>query len=338
VVREKLFESPLIEYRMNGCGHRAGVECGPKAPGTYRVVLLGSSIAEGVRVSREQSFAALLPAVLSRDTGRKVEIYNEAQEWSTPHNIDLHFQEALAAQPDLLVWPLSYWDVDYASFTVPYSPNRNSEGKLVNGPPPGIWQRMVMAFQKKTFTSVVGDAWKQLMTKTDRTRTVQVMMHMIYLNPDLYIDRYLNRGADADFLRENPGPVWRDHIQQFEHYVADVEAKAKTANVPIVIVYVPQRAQAAMISRGQWPAGVDPYTTGNDIGPIVERHGGIFVDLSPDFRSFSHSERYYYPADEHPTPEGHAVLTALLADRLTSGVVPELRAVSTQKEAARKNQ
>jgi hypothetical protein len=35
---EKTAEGLLSEYRFNGCGHRAGVECGPKPAGTYRIV------------------------------------------------------------------------------------------------------------------------------------------------------------------------------------------------------------------------------------------------------------------------------------------------------------
>jgi len=40
---EKSPEGQLAEFRFNGCGHRAGMECGPKSPGTYRIVLTGGS-------------------------------------------------------------------------------------------------------------------------------------------------------------------------------------------------------------------------------------------------------------------------------------------------------
>jgi len=328
----KKFESALIEYRMNSCGHRAGMECGPKAPGTYRIVMIGSSIGEGLRLAREQTFAALLPGELSRRSGRKVEIYNEAMEWGTPRNVDLHLQDALVAQPDLLVWPLSAWDLDYVSFTAPYSPNRDSQGRAIANEQ-GIWQRATTAIRQKTLANAASDAWKHWLARMNETRTAEVMMHITYLDTDLYIDRCLDQGIDADFLRATPGPVWQSHIQQLDPYIADIEARAAQAKVPILVVYVPQRAQAAMISRGRWPIGFDPYMMGNHIGPIVESHGGIFFDLSPSFRTISHPERYYYPVDGHPNAAGHKVLTLLLAAKFTSGVVPELRVVVQQKPA-----
>ncbi|MGC9293566.1 MAG: hypothetical protein ACP5EP_12755, partial [Acidobacteriaceae bacterium] len=36
-----------VEYRFNGCGHRTDEECGLKPPGTYRIVMIGTSIAMG---------------------------------------------------------------------------------------------------------------------------------------------------------------------------------------------------------------------------------------------------------------------------------------------------
>src|SRR6202035_2849097 len=77
VCREKLSEVKQTEYRFNSCGHRAGMECGPKPPGTYRIVMTGSSFGFGLGVEREETFAALLPRELSQQTGRKIELYNE---------------------------------------------------------------------------------------------------------------------------------------------------------------------------------------------------------------------------------------------------------------------
>ena len=76
---EQTAESTLkVEYRFNRRGHRAGAELSPKPPGTYRIVLIGSSLTQGLFVPREKTFAALLPEELSMETGRKVEVYNEA--------------------------------------------------------------------------------------------------------------------------------------------------------------------------------------------------------------------------------------------------------------------
>src|SRR5471032_1695846 len=48
VCRNKLPESPVIEYRFNACGHRTDSKCRLSgADGHDRIVLLGSSLVEG---------------------------------------------------------------------------------------------------------------------------------------------------------------------------------------------------------------------------------------------------------------------------------------------------
>lgn len=119
VCRSKAGETELIEYRFNSCGHRAGMECGPKSAGTYRIVMVGSSFGEGIGVRVDQTYASLLPRLLSQRTGRKIELYNEAVQLGSPRTIDIQFEKALAAQPDLVLWTLTPWEfdnVDLATF------------------------------------------------------------------------------------------------------------------------------------------------------------------------------------------------------------------------------
>ncbi len=115
---EQTAESILkAEYRFNSRGHRAGTELNPKPPGTYRIVLIGSSITQGLFVPREKTFAALLPEELSTETGRKVEVYNEATGGKfrggpyPTQNSAQHFDQVLAAQPDLILWVITPTDI-----------------------------------------------------------------------------------------------------------------------------------------------------------------------------------------------------------------------------------
>ena len=55
--------------------------------------------------------------------------------------------------------------------------------------------------------------------------------------------------------------------------------------MPLVAALLPQRAQAAMISRSRWPAGFDPYKLDNELRSMVVSHGGTYVDILPDFRN-----------------------------------------------------
>jgi hypothetical protein len=91
---EKVPENQLTEYRLDCAGFRTGMVCGPKPAGVYRIVLIGSSIAIGERVSIEKTFASLVPEGLSRLAGRKVEIYNEGMAFGFPQNTALRFRRS----------------------------------------------------------------------------------------------------------------------------------------------------------------------------------------------------------------------------------------------------
>ena len=132
VLWEKIPEGNLIEYRFNSSGYRDDANFGPKPPGTYRIVMVGTSVAAGFRVPQAKTVAALLPAELSRRTGRKVEIYNEALPWRSPSSVARHFNEALAANPDLILWILSPLDIGTPSWVAPKDQARPV--RLARGP------------------------------------------------------------------------------------------------------------------------------------------------------------------------------------------------------------
>ena len=71
MIWEKIPEGKLTEYRFNSSGYRNNADFGPKSPGTYRIVMVGTSVAAGFRVPQGQTIGALLPAELSRRTGAR---------------------------------------------------------------------------------------------------------------------------------------------------------------------------------------------------------------------------------------------------------------------------
>ena len=158
---EKIPESQLVEYRFNGCGHRAGMECLPKQPGTYRIVMTGSSLALGEGVQREQTFAALLPEELSQETGRKIELYNESMGWGFPHSVRLRFNEVLAAKPDLILWILTPGDIEGASLIV-YSSNAESRLQGSLSLTERAWLHVKSAFMSESLKA----AASELFTRT----------------------------------------------------------------------------------------------------------------------------------------------------------------------------
>jgi len=328
VTKGKMSESQPVEYRFNSSGYRADIDFGPKTPGTYRIVMGGTSIALGLFVKREDTFAALLPEELSRQTGRRVELYNQA--WAgVPRVFDLRFNQALANNPDLILWVLTPWDIQNASFLIPEPP-----------PPPDRRSSLARAgskikaqFATQSFSSVLSNILKSGF-ETISPGSTNMLRHFVYQSQSQYVKGYLAADdEESGYLKAEPSMAWQSHLRQFDTYVADVEERARIAGVPLVTVLVPFRAQAAMASMGQWPVGYDPYKLDNELRTIITRHGGAYIDILPYYRDIPNPERGYFPVDPHLNADGHSIVSRLLAKELTSGAVPTLKVDSGQQTA-----
>lgn len=322
---EKGYEYRPVKYRFNSKGFRADIEFGPKAPGTYRIVLVGSSVPMGFGVEREKAFAALLPNELSRRTGRRVEIFNEAIAGSG--GVSQRFNDAFAVKPDLILWVLTPWDIEQGLAIVHHVKKADRRIPFTLR----AWHRVEFAFAGTSFTSAVEKTF-------NLTRTSLLLRHFLFESQSQYIKSYLIGDKEAGFLKVEPGAEWKEHLRQFSEAVAEDEAKAKAAGVPIAAVLVPNRAQAAMVSMGDWPAGYDPYKLDEEIRSIVTSNGCIYIDILPDFRSIPNPEQYYFPVDGHVNADGHAILSKLLAQELTSDVLPGLSHAPPTLRAAMQSQ
>ena len=321
-----------VEYRFNGRGHRAGAELSPKPPGTYRIVLIGSSLTQGLFVPREKTFAALLPEELSMETGRKIEVYNEATGGKfrggpfPTQNSAQHFDEVLAAQPDLILWVITPTDVMNARS----KQNTDSSHKdaLQEDPRSATGSAKTRSFWGNLTASIAtGTFGERLKSRWEETRTSIVLKHILIASEsqDEYIKSYLRNEDDANFLKTKPDAEWQMQLQYFDAELAAITGLAKNAGVNLVAVFVPNRPQAAMISKGDWPLGYDPFMLEDEIRDSIVSDGGHFIDILPDYRGVPSPERDYFPLDGHPNAGGQAIICRFLAKELTSGAVPELK-------------
>jgi hypothetical protein len=289
------FESGETEYRYNSCGHRAGMECGPKPTGTFRIVMAGTSFAFGSYVARDKTFAALMPAELSQRTGRKVEVYNESLMLETPRVVALRFNDLLTPKPDMILWVLTTWDIENVTMLLP----TKSIPK-----PQSLFKRISSAVQE--------------------SRAANALIYLFYQSPNSYLKRHLMGIGNPGYLSKQLDPVWQRHLNDFDRYFAIVEQKSVAAGVPLVVVMLPSSTQATMISMGAWPAEFDPFKLSDATRAIVESHGAIYVDILPDIRLVPDAAKYFYPISRHPNVDGHRVFSELIDQELTKGTVPGL--------------
>jgi hypothetical protein len=324
-------EAPLlVSYKINSCGHRAGMECGPKPPGTYRIVMVGSSYPFGQDVQREQTIAGLLPPELSQRTGRRVDLYNESMWFGYARVVDLRFDDTLAAQPDLILWVVTKDDVQRAATMVPDLIPQSAGGSTWSKIQYRVKQILAMRSIADQISFVQGYA--QALFRVSETGTM--IMHGLYRSQSLYLKATWMKDSDELwYLQAEPNATSHSLLQQFDSYVADIAGKAKAAGVPLAVVLVPERDQAALISMGEWPSELNPYKLDDDIRSIIVSHGETYIDILPGFRKIPNAEQYYMPVDGHPYARWQPIVSGFLTHELTSGAIPALKAPAQERAA-----
>lgn len=322
--RFKTYESQLDEYRFNSCGHRTAGECSVKQQGTYRIVMAGSSVAMGYEVPLDKTYGWLLPMRLSQVTGRRIELYNEALLGHGPSVLALHFDDILKARPDLILWTIVPFDIDTEKTDVNAAlPKPDEKGGRVAR----SWSIVKGIFAAKPLPEALGFVWELGQRRFTRTPVGALLVHTICQSNSQYVRSNLMAEDTQGYLRTQPSEDWQRRLASFDKDMAKIESQAKAAGIPLVVVFIPSRVQAVMVSMGQWPAGYDPYQLDNELRTIVERHQASYIDTLPLLRNLPSPEDFYYPADGHPDAAGHAAISDLLARQLTSGAVPAFSAV-----------
>jgi hypothetical protein len=324
---QKNFEGQPVEYRFNSSGYRADMEFGPKPPGTYRIVMVGSSTPMGYEVKREEAFATLLPAQLSQLTGRRVELYNEAIEGKggSLGSIASRLEDALTAKPDMVLWAIGLYDIEHENNAPSAADDRPARPLGLAG---RAWQLVRAAFAGKAAFSSVEEV-------LDYSRSSILLRHLLYRSQSLYVNSIIMQDRHgAATARPGSSQAPQGRLKDFDSYAAELETRARAAGVLFVVTFVPNHGGlAALISKGEWPAGYSPYEMDDELRAIITSHGGTYIDILPDFRNMPNPEKGYFRVDGHPDAEGHAVISRLLARELTSGAVPELKAAA-QPQAA----
>jgi hypothetical protein len=311
--RQKIFESRLIDYHFNDCGFRTPQSCGDKSAGVYRVVLVGSSLVYGMHVAQQDGIAARLGPLLTQRSGRKVEIYNEAMQWGFPTSVALRTDSIFAAHPDMILWPLTPYDIENAGLVLPYVPGVQKELTRYVGETGAASEPEK---PQHTLAELPGRAWKRFISELDGSRTVFMARHFLYRSPSQFLGHTLMQGGGIDYLRTETTPDLQRKLDTFAAALNQIAARAKAAHVPLVVTLLPERAQTIMIASPPAPHGYDPTRLDRLLKPIVNAHGARYVNMSADVGRVPHAGQLYFSVDEHLPPAGHNMLATLLADAL----------------------
>ena len=325
-VYDKFYETPLIRYKFNACGMNSIEGCQTSSPGTFRIALLGSSIAFGQWVQFDQSIADQLEIDVSHAIDQPAEVANYARMEEFPPLAVRLLPDVLEKKPSLVLLVVSTYDVGVSGIDPGRAiqiTQRSNENHL-------LWWIYYLRNLLSTSSpsELVSTILMHVKTRIESTRAATLLLTLDYRDRKRYIRQYL-KGQDSEvgYLPIHSSTAWDKDYRAFGRSIQQMTAMTHRAGIPFVVVLIPTRAQAAMLSSGTWPPGYDPYLIDRKVKEIVESEGGIYLDIFPSCTRIPNLEEHYFILNGHPDGVAHTLFARLIAQQLTSGVVPELRSV-----------
>jgi len=300
-------EGPWTRMSYNECGYRSADSCGPKPADTRRLVILGSSIAAGWFIPYDQQFSTRVQAILKRQCGFPVQVLNMASIRVPVDQIGQLIPEAVARQPDAVLVPLAPYDLDaFAGSGLP-----NDDPRRV-----GRAARAAVLPTPQHLSPLT-----RLRLSLRDSRALLVAQHFLFQNVDFFVRAYL-LGRSDDALNVPISGSFRTRYAHFEQVVQQWGDSLRRHDVPLVLVPVPNRIQAALLGRRERHPGVDPWAFRDQMRRLTREAGVGMVDVFPAFARVPHAERLYYPVDSHPDSDAHAIIAGAVARYALSGAVP----------------
>ena len=102
----------------------------------------------------------------------------------------------------------------------------------------------------------------------EQSRAVLVLRHLVYLDRDTFVRRYLMNGDESDYLRTPLSDPWRRRLQFVDGLLDKLARESEQAKVPNVVVYVPFAPQVILAASNPVEPGIEPLAFDRAIGRI----------------------------------------------------------------------
>ena len=308
--RTKVAEGPWVDYHFNACGYRTFAACGAKPPGAIRIVLMGSSIGEGLHVRFEQTVGERTSEAVSKATGREVQLENLSLTTLMPVFTYRRLNEAINLHPDVVVWAV-------APFDVAEPLNRQTLDAVESNrriPMPSPTSGRTLTFMKRIQNLL-----------NNNVRASLVAQHFLFANPDFELHLFLGYGERAAYLRNPTTPAWETHYSEFNVILSRMATKLHSAGIPFVLMAVPSREAATLLNAKQPPPHTDAFDFSRRLQAMASNLNIGFVDAVQEFAHEPHSDRHFYYVDLHIDGDGHGLLARALESKLLDGSIPTIR-------------
>jgi hypothetical protein len=213
--------------------------------------------------------------------------------------------EALALKPDVLIYLIAPFDLEQQIDPVAVAARDSplpALGKTAVREPLSLMRRLQILLMD--------------------SRTVLVAEHFFFQNKEAYLRLYLGSYGDkADFLRQPLTQAWQRRYKDLNLLIGGMASKAQMAGVPFVVIPLPSRAEAALLSANERPPNIDPFAFGREIEKIASDHGAAFVDLMAPFSRIPDSQKLFYVVDGHVAAGGQKVIAENIVQKFRDGSI-----------------
>ena len=298
--------------QYNECGYRTKESCRTKLPGTIRLALIGSSVADGFMVDYDHTFAQRTVTELRSRCSRPIELQNLSRLQCSLVCMFRRTDEALALKPDVLLVSFTPYDIEVTT-------NDDVRDRYKQGVAKA---KSAEAKQNRILIRRVN-----MMLKN--SRTAMAVEHYMLQDPSTYLRLFMLYGDKADFLRNPLSPAWEQRLQNADILLGEMAEKAHAANVPMILIETPDEPQTSTLFTKKSLPNVDPYLLNNRLRQIAERHGIQYIESLHSFQQSPGANKLFYIVDGHLNAEGHAFVSRPIVDYLTSGAEPLIKGCNT---------
>jgi len=307
--RIKVPEGPWVDMTYNECGYRSTDPCTPKKPGSLRLAIIGSSLAAGYLVPYEASVSARARESLTALCRLPVDVQNLGAEGNMGVRLTASAEAAAALDPDAIVLVVSPTDLVLDNAMDQATPAPGAIAKHQTG-------------------------WiQELKVQLSRSRLLYMESYLLLRNDDNYVPIYRRSGHKADFMRLPLSQDWQERLAHLDRDIARVKA-AIGPDIPLIILFSPERSQAAMLATPHLAKGMAPAHLQSEIARRAQAHGAHFADMSTQIVPGTPSSSIYYAMNGHLNGEGHALLAEALVNGLFDARIPAFEAACAAPPAA----
>jgi lysophospholipase L1-like esterase len=286
----------LIEYKMNQCGFRSESKCSFDNEIGLQVLGMGDSFTFGAEVQREETYLHVFQKHLENRLRNPIEVLNAGVGGWGIFQYYLFLEQAIKSSPDVITVGLLPNDFfgNFDGITLEDIRNKNlSKGIEISVE--GGWYLKIKSFIKQSMF-------------------LNWLAHTFLSNGEVYATIYKTKTGEDSYLRKTYSKNWQGKMNLAKAVISKMKAETEKNNIKLVLVIIPQKAQALLLEYPEKFKDFDPYHFSRHFHSIGNELSVPVVDFIDFLASHTNPLSLYFPLDGHLNPEGQKLLGEFLGN------------------------